>query len=35
MKNGLLWKKGKLYVVEEDEDGYHLIKRYAAAWTWK
>jgi hypothetical protein len=27
MKNGLLWEKGKMYVVEGDEDGYHLIKR--------
>ena len=34
MTNSLLWKAGKLYVVEEDEDGYHLIKRYRAEWTW-
>jgi len=35
MKNGLLWKAGKLYAVEEDEDGYHLVKRYRADWKWK
>jgi hypothetical protein len=35
MKNGLLWKAGKLYAVEEDEDGYHLVKRCRANWTWK
>ncbi len=34
MRNGLFWKAGKLYVVEEDEDGYHLVKRYRAEWTW-
>ena len=32
MKNGLLWKGGKLYVVEEDKDGYHIVKRYAVEW---
>lgn len=33
-KNGLLWKAGKLYAVEEDENGYHLVKRYRADWKW-
>jgi len=25
-------KKGKLYTVEEDEDGYHYLKRYKVTW---
>ena len=35
MKSGLVWKAGKLYAVEEDEDGYHVVKRYRADWNWK
>jgi hypothetical protein len=34
MKNALLWKAGKMYVVEEDEGGYHVVKRYRADWKW-
>jgi len=33
MNNCLLWKNGKLYTVEEDEEGYHTVKRYKAEWT--
>jgi len=27
-------KKGKLYSLEEDEDGYHVIKRYKVTWKY-
>jgi hypothetical protein len=27
-----LWKKGKLYTIEEDEEGYRSVKRYAVKW---
>lgn len=27
-----LFKKGKLYTVEEDDDGYHMVKRYKITW---
>jgi len=27
-----IWKKGKLYTIEEDEDGYQMIKRYKTDW---
>lgn len=27
-----VWKKGKLYTIEEDEDGYEYIKRYKVTW---
>jgi len=27
-----LWKKGKLYTIEEDKEGYRSIKRYAVEW---
>jgi hypothetical protein len=30
-----VWRKQKLYTIEEDEDGYPFIKRYAAKWTGK
>jgi hypothetical protein len=30
-----LFKKGKLYSVEEDEEGYHVVKRYGLAWKIK
>ena len=30
-----VWKKHKLYTIEEDEDGYPFIRRYAAKWTGK
>jgi len=26
-------KKGKLYTVEEDEEGYQVVKRYHIKWT--
>lgn len=28
-----IWKKGKIYTVEDDEDGYHLVKRYKVKWN--
>ncbi len=28
------WKKGKLYCAIEDEDGFHLVKRYKAIWKY-
>lgn len=27
-------KKKKLYVIEEDEEGYHVIKRYKVTWNY-
>jgi hypothetical protein len=27
-----LWKKGKLYMIEEDEEGYRSVKRYSVEW---
>jgi hypothetical protein len=28
-----IWKKGKLYTIEEDEDGYQYVKRYKVTWN--
>jgi hypothetical protein len=28
----LIWKKNKLYTIEADEDGYHVVKRYKVTW---
>lgn len=28
----LVWKKGKLYTIEEDDEGYLDVKRYKATW---
>jgi len=30
----LIWKKGKLYTIEEDDDGYQLVKRYKVTWNY-
>jgi len=27
-----IWKKGKLYSIEEDEEGYQVVKRYKVTW---
>jgi len=27
-----VWKKNKLYTIEEDEDGYQFVKRYTVKW---
>jgi hypothetical protein len=27
-----VWKRDKVYTIEEDEDGFHIIKRYAVTW---
>ncbi len=32
MKKAMLWKEGKLYTVEENVDGYHIVKRYRVTW---
>lgn len=29
-----LWGKSKLYSIEEDEEGYQVVKRYAINWTY-
>ncbi len=29
-----VWKKNKLYLVEEDEDGFQFIKRYKVTWKY-
>jgi len=29
-----IWKKNKLYTIEEDEDGYQLVKRYKVTWKY-
>jgi hypothetical protein len=29
----LFWKKGKLYVIDEDEAGYEVVKRYNVNWN--
>jgi hypothetical protein len=29
-----VWKKGKLYTIEEDEDGYQFVKRYKVTWNY-
>jgi hypothetical protein len=28
----LLWRKNKLYTIEEDEEGFHMVKKYGAIW---
>lgn len=28
-----IWKRGKLYSIEEDEDGFQVIKRYKVRWN--
>ena len=28
------WKNNKLYLIEEDEDGYQYVKRYRVTWTY-
>jgi len=30
----LVWKKNKLYTIEEDEDGFQLVKRYKVNWKY-
>jgi len=35
LKNrAVYWKRGKLYSVEEDEDGFQLVKRYNVIWNY-
>lgn len=29
-----VWKKGKLYTIETDEDGYQYVKRYKVTWDY-
>jgi len=28
------WKKNKLYTIEEDEEGYQVVKRYKVNWKY-
>ncbi len=28
-----VWKKGKLYTIERDEEGYQYVKRYKVNWN--
>jgi len=30
----LVWKKGKLYTIERDEEGYQYVKRYKVTWNY-
>ena len=32
--NPVYWKKGKLYSVHEDEEGFQLVKRYKVSWNY-
>ena len=29
-----IWKKNRLYTIEEDEDGYQFVKRYKVTWNY-
>ena len=29
-----VWKRGKLYTIEEDEDGFQMVKRYKVTWKY-
>ncbi|TET64977.1 MAG: hypothetical protein E3J56_16475 [Candidatus Aminicenantes bacterium] len=29
-----VWKRGKLYNIEEDEEGYQVVKRYKVTWKY-
>lgn len=29
-----VWKKGKLYTIEEDEEGFQVVKRYKVTWNY-
>ena len=29
-----VWKKQKLYTIEEDEEGYQVVKRYKVNWKY-
>ena len=30
----LIWKRNKLYTIEEDEEGYQVVKRYKVSWKY-
>lgn len=30
----IIWKDHKLYTIEEDDDGFHVIKRYKVTWNY-
>lgn len=30
-----IWNKGKIYTIEEDEEGFHIVKRYKVTWKIK
>jgi len=29
-----VWKRGKLYTIEEEEEGYQVVKRYKVNWRY-
>jgi hypothetical protein len=29
----IVWKNGKLYTIEEDDEGYKVVKKYSVTWT--
>jgi hypothetical protein len=30
--NPLIWKKGRMYAIEDDEEGFNVVKRYLVTW---
>jgi hypothetical protein len=30
--NPLIWKKGRMYTIEDDREGFNIVKRYLAKW---
>ena len=30
-----VWKKGKVYTIEEDEEGFQMVRRYKVTWNIK
>jgi hypothetical protein len=30
--NPLIWEKGRMYAIEDDEEGFHVVKRYLVKW---
>lgn len=30
--NPMIWKKGQMYTIEEDEEGFNIVKRYLVKW---
>jgi len=34
LNSASVWKKNKLYTIEEDEEGFQVIKRYLVVWKY-